>query len=321
MVFKLFGLSVVISILILSISPVQDDDRRRAFQVKDITGDELPVRNSSNIIINSDLANKEPVLMYSDSIIQITDVYTGESTLYDLQSNGVPQHCWQDPLSRDNIHAVLTWNQTPGIPAVNRRTKYIKSDDRGVTWISLGEIPSGASAGFPAIYGMNDGRIIIANHSVPTGTFVRTHIFVEVAAGTGTFTTCDPGTDPVFQKLWPRLVTTNNNQVVFGASGGASGDTIFYTNRLITTCTFSGWIGHSEVNNAGQYIFDRGSDGRIGLAFLRNDFNPANQGDVMFKESTDNGLTWTQPVLVYDAILGPEFFGALRGIDLVYQGN
>ncbi|MGH2575604.1 MAG: hypothetical protein ACRDFC_07885, partial [Ignavibacteria bacterium] len=318
----LFPFISVLILFILSFTIIQENDRlNKKYPIVNITGDEPPT-NSEGIIINTNSLNNEPKFTYSDSIVSITDVFTGEASLYDLQSNAVPQHIWQNPSIPNNIHLVFMWNQTPGIPAANRRTKYVVSKDRGATWTSLGEVPSGVSSGFPTCYGFNDGRIVIANHSAPSG-ISRCFLFIEIAPGTGYFITCDPGSSPTLQKLWPRLVTTNNNKIVVGVSLNTGDDTIFYTNTLtnISSCTFSGWVGHTEVTNAEQYAFDRAANGTIGLAFIRNDFIPANQGDVMFISSTNEGLTWSAPTVVFDATPGSEFFGALRGIDLVYQVN
>ncbi len=67
----------------------------------------------------------------------------------------------------------------------------------------------------------------------------------------------------------------------------------------------------------------RAANGTIGLAYItRNDLVPANGGDVKFMESTNDGVTWSSPITVYDAQPNPlGFLGALRGIDLVYSGN
>ncbi|MGH2574571.1 MAG: hypothetical protein ACRDFC_02610, partial [Ignavibacteria bacterium] len=135
-IFAAFGLIVCIALSFTSNSGM---DKRRPHPIITISGDEpTPVVDGRNITIYPNAVINEPTLTYSDSVISITDVATGEASIYDLQSNGVTQHCWQDPAAPDIIHLVFMWNQTPGWPASARRTKYLVSNDRGATWTPLG---------------------------------------------------------------------------------------------------------------------------------------------------------------------------------------
>ncbi|MGH2575421.1 MAG: hypothetical protein ACRDFC_06955, partial [Ignavibacteria bacterium] len=207
----------VLILLILSFTINQEAGRlNKKYPIVNITGDEVMLISKNDGLNNGMFNQTEPPLMYSDSVVQITDVFTGMRTLYDLQSNSIPQHIWQDPNNPDRIHLCFMWCLTPGFGcSFSRRTSYILSTDRGSTWTSL-EVPLGASAGYPACYGLDDGRIVITNHSSPTGT-ARCHVFIEVAQGTGSFTTFDPGTTTP-ERIWPRLTTTSTNKVVFVAS-------------------------------------------------------------------------------------------------------
>lgn len=295
-----------------------------------ITGFETPVvRNAP--VINADANNFAPIY-YSDSVLSSVDVRTGPQTIYDLQSNGVPQQIWQDPNTPENIHAVYTVNLTPGWPAADRRVYYMFSSDFGVTWNDLGPNPTTGTNGFGFVDGLSDGSAIIGGHTDNGGAPTRVQVFADVAPGAGTFTRLDPGPNPFnsLQNIWGRVKATSNitnatKYVVIGSINTGGADTVASINRSLslTSSSYSGWTRYPDINNAETYSFARGSDGRIGIAYVQNDFsNAAYNGDVRYTFTTDDGNTWAAPVTIWDA---PPYvdgvFGCLRGVTLTYIGT
>ncbi len=258
-------------------------------------------------------------------MIQIFDVFTGVTTLYDMASNGVPQHIVQ--FYKDTIQLVFMQNNTPGLPSSDRRCLYLASTNTGQNWSDLGNITGNVTSGFPVISQFSDGRAVIGLHAALGSLGAHTIIAHDLAPLVGVFITCDPGLLPGSNLgVWSRLVTTPNNKVIFMASiNSATANPAVYINTLTNpnNCIFSGWMPYPDIDNAEQYALARASNGTIGLAYItRNDIVPSNGGDVKFMESTNDGLTWSSPLTIWNAQPDPiEFLGALRGIDLVYSGN
>ena len=319
--------------LVMNFSYKKDGDKKTALYPKTVvSGDETPTP-SGLPVVNFDNNNFEPIY-YSDSVISIVDVRTGPESIYDLQSNGVPQQVWQDPSNPGNIHATFMVNLTPGWPSADRRCYYMFSSDFGATWNDYGPNPATGSNGFCVCSGTSDGSALIGGHSAftgPGGSVVRAQFFADVAPGAGTFTQLDPNINPFnsLQNIWVRVMPTssitNTNKFVVMASINATADTVASDNRSLslTTSSYTGWRRQEEVNNAETYSFGRGSDGRIGLAYVWNDNTIATRnGFARFMESTDDGNTWSTPISIYTPTPYLDgVYGVLRGITLTYVGT
>jgi hypothetical protein len=320
--------ALIISIIFSFTTNSNKSDRYKAYPIVNVVGNEPRNPNSKMFTGDVDAINySEPkVLNFSDSISQITDTYMGITTLHDLQSNACTQYLVQ--WYKDTLHAVYMYNMTPGIPGAQRRTIYLTSTDAGATWDNLGEVPSGVHSGYAAIILLNDGRAVIGNHNETNALGAHSTIFHDLLPLGGTFTNCDPGggLPGVTTRVWVRLTRSLSNKVsfvsAFNPTGGA--DTTTYTNALtnISNCTFSGWSGKPQMDNAEQYAIATAANGTIGLAYVTNGFTPSLGADIHYISSTDEGLTWSAPTVVFDCVPNPDdFLGGLRGIDLVFVGN
>jgi hypothetical protein len=317
-----FFVSVLILGFVLSFTNKPDNHRNNQQQPLIVVSGDEP-RNLNSVLYTGDInnINGEPFTnIYSDSIVQITDVYTGVSSLYDLQSNAVTQHLVQ--WYKDTIHAVFMQNNTSGLPVAQRRCLYLVSTNAGATWTNLGEVTG--ESGFPAVDVFSDGRAIVGCHPNLGGTHVV--LFKDLLPLIGSFTACDPGGGAGTTRVWPRFAVTPSNKVVFAGAYNPTGgaDTVTWLNSLTNevNCTFSGWVVRPQMDNAEQYSFARAANGSIGLAYITNDFQPANGGDVHYMTTTNEGITWSTPTVVYDATPNPDqFLGANRSVDLVYVGN
>lgn len=270
----------------------------------------------------SGLSDKEQ----SDSYVSFTFGNTGCTTIYDLCSNGTPVVIWQDPTALDNIHTVfMTAPIGDGTSFPNRRSKYYFSSDRGTTWTYMTDVPVGIKSGFPSIGGFSDGAVLISNHSTDGGTISRCCAYKDAFAGTGSFTHLYPPTYAV--NSWPRVISTSGlsiaNKFLMLVS---EQDSVLYnkcTSLGSTPGTWTGW-NFTQGGSAETYAVGRGSDGRIGIAFINNNtLYPSSYGDVWFIESTNNGTTFTPPLKIFDANFGTggDSLGGLRGISIVYGGN
>lgn len=263
-----------------------------------------------------------------------SDFWTGVSEVtlstlrnyYELESNGTPVQIWQDPINPNNIHAAYTFSTEPSGWS-DRTVQYFYSSDKGVTWNLIGNVPATGRAGFGTISGLSTGAALIATHTPVGATAVRTQIFVDAFPGLGSFANLDPGGTEDSKYIWPRVVGTQNtslaNKFVFINSTNSTAFDSSFVNAG-TSITSSAFTGYKPLGGetAETYAIARGSDGRIGIAYLAPGTNdPSVFGDVFFKESTDNGSTFGAATKIYDANIDADSLGMLRGLSLVYQGT
>jgi len=259
-----------------------------------------------------------------DASWTFTYVMTEGASIYDLQSNGSTVQIWQDPATPDNIHATMMTAPFDDLTFTNRRSKYFFSSDRGTTWAYVGEAGN-VRTGFCFITGSSEGNALIGNHGANGGGVTRTQFYYDALPGLGSFTLLDPPAVSSNGYIWPRGVFTTSitNPVKFVFAGSISGqDSTFrsYSNSL-SASNFGPWSAFN-ADQAETYAFARGSDGRIGLAYIANNvWNPADYGDVFFVESTNDGVSWTSPLKIFHANFNTDSLGAIRGINMVYQGT
>lgn len=259
---------------------------------------------------------------FNDSPNETIITYLGATTIYDLVSNGSAVTIWQDPALLDNIHAVCVSSPLNDTLFANRKAKYYLSTDRGATWYFIADVPT-VKSGFPTITGMSDGSALIANHNQDGGGLQRTQVYKDAAAGLGSFTRLNPPNGNGY--LWPRVITTTNLSLANKFLVIASADTTRYNVCTNLNATPGSWLGWQSIPNAEQnesYALARGTDGRLGIAYLNdNNFYPANYGDVYFIESTNNGTSFSSPLKIFDANFSTDSLAGFRGISMVYATN
>ena len=280
-----------------------------------------------NIRPMSNITSSVPIISINnqiDFISQITYTPTHGQSIYDLQSNGCAVQLWQNHLYPDQIHAVYMASPYNDYSFVNRRSKYYYSSNRGTSWNFITDVPISVKSGFVTVTGMSDGNILVANHSNFGSDPTRTQVFKDIFPGLGSFINFDPGTgghNP--PPLWPRVIATSNimNTNKFIVIASSQSDSAFY--NIYATSGFTGWMGYNATN-AENYAIARGSDGRIGIAYVINEIIfPADAGNVYFMESTNDGTTFCTPLKIFNANFSStgDSLGALRAVSLVYQNN
>lgn len=243
------------------------------------------------------------------------------SSYYDHQSNGSPNQIWQDPWNPENVHtAVMVLPVFGG----TRSVYYIPSTDKGLTWTNFGSIDN-AESGYPSINGFSDGSAIITMQTTAGGISVaRSQVFTDIGPVFGSFSRFDPGLSGASSLIWGRLLATQNisnpkKWILTASQNAPDGEAYTITQSdLIPPGAFSQWQSY-PANNSEQYCLAIGADGRIGNAYIAR--GAADLGDVMFRESFDQGLTWTVPVKIFDANLARDTLSAFGGISMVYLGN
>ena len=234
---------------------------------------------------------------------------------YTLQSNGSPQQLWIDPQNSEFLHAVFINSQFKTYWP-DRTCLYFGSSDFGQNWFEFGSVPDTSRSGFPAISGTNDGAAIIVNHSNYFGTPTRTGLYIDNSSFEYNFAAFDPGTSgsPV-SVMYPKFIVTEDGNILITAIS----DSLLLNYFDIATSTFSGWnaLGTSYSD---AYSFSVSDGGKIGFTFISG--QGIDEGDVIYLESTDNGLTWGQQIKIFDCPAEQGIaVGALRGISLNFYGE
>ncbi|MFA5012677.1 MAG: T9SS type A sorting domain-containing protein [Ignavibacteria bacterium] len=258
-------------------------------------------------------------------------VFTGRQTVLDYPSNSSPIQVWQDPLEPNNIHAVTMYND--GGLTGTRLTSYIFSSDRGATWTIICDVPS-VRSGFSTIDGFSDGTALVTTHTADpevATTYTRSMAYKDLAPGAGSFTRFTPPGLNLY--IWGRIIPTKDltqtNKFVLISSLNGSGDSAFMTRCTdvsSTPGTWTNWNYMPNTNNAEKHPMARGTDGRIGLAYMGVDTS----ANVWFMESTDNGATFSAPLMIYqwtptwhvydtDSIFAD--YGPWTSLDIAYKGN
>ena len=245
-------------------------------------------------------------------------VLPGVFTIYDLQSNGVVQQIWQNPLSPAFIHAVVMYSTVPGF--ATRSCAYFFSFDYGLSWNYITDVPSGNfRSGFPSISGFVNGNAVIACHDNSQST-VYSNLYYDIIPGAGLFTRLVPGI-PASQGLpiWPMVTTLPDNTIFFAAS--VNGLIESYTNKATNISPPGMFSGYQLYNGdqAGGYAVGTAPNGSIGHAYIGSDV--AEPNDVFYRSSADGGLTFSNPVKIWDWNLNTDSIGCLRGVSLVFDNN
>ncbi len=281
-----------------------------------ITGEETPDMNGIEIVETSGTHVFGPVQnsQLTWDVHNITDAKTG----YDLQSNGSTQQVWVDLNNPDFLHAVFT-NSQESVTWGDRTCLYFGSTDAGVSWFELGPVPNTTRCGFPAVYGDANGSAVITNHNAVFTTTIAT-VMIDNSPFEYNFTNYDPSPQPVDgAAIWPRH-TVSNGKVIMAAS--QNGPDSFFVNVLDPSVpSFLGYLG-IDGEQAEQYAFAVSDGGIVGLAYNGQPTN-SQDGDVYYIESTDDGMTWSPPTLVWARDHGSDTtMGAIRGVALnFYEEN
>ncbi|MFZ1322578.1 MAG: T9SS type A sorting domain-containing protein [Ignavibacteria bacterium] len=230
----------------------------------------------------------------------------GVFTYYDLQSNAVPNQIWHDTFIPSQLHAVFM--VSPDTNLINRYTAYLYSNDFGQIWQRLDNVPPSRS-GFPSISGFTNGAAVIANHNNTNSTNVRSKIYYDAGPGFSVFTELDPGIAPnSVASLFPRVLGINSDKILMAVMGN-----IVYSNN--------GIINWSNADNDGAetYAISQSPSGIIGHTYIG--FNPTILYDAFYRSSTDEGLTWSVPLKIWDWNNNSDSLGVFRGISMVFGNN
>jgi hypothetical protein len=311
----------LILVLLTFLSASVFSQSNKSYKYKPIEGSETGKAYINSQQPNSSLNEENKKHHKTEGGLTVNFSAFGLTSYYDHQSNGSSNQIWQDPDNAEFVHSSVTYLPVFG---GTRVCNYVLSTDRGATWTNFGSIDVSQS-GFPSIYGLSDGSAIVTMQTTAGEVAqTRSQVFTDLGPGFGSWSRFDPGLSGANSLIWGRIIATQEIsrpvKWVLAASQNLSGgeaSTITQSN-LYPPGIFSQWQNY-PANNSEQYCLARGEDGRIGNAYIAH--GAADLGDVMLRESFDDGLTWTVPVKIFDANLARDTLSAFGGISMVYLAN
>jgi hypothetical protein len=316
--------ALLIAVLLMGFVTTHAQNRRSIVQ-PDIKVSGLEVGQPSQNT-NTQVFESEPISfgkVNSNTLNWTVNSINTDGSGYDLQSNASTQEVWYDLNNPGYLHAVFTWSAVDDNVWADRTCLYYGSNDNGTTWFELGGVPVNNSgvgrSGFPSIVGTSTGAAVISDHNnaLPLTT-TRSTIFIDNSPFEYNFTNYDPGTTPAAQgeAIWPILGINANDDIILASS--INGGDSFYVNTL-SGGVYTGWQIYNG-STAETYSLNVSDGGKVGLAYCggTNDLY-----DVKYQESTDNGLTWTTPLKIWDAIDDGTgfYFGCYRGVNVNFYGE
>ncbi|MBN8586418.1 MAG: T9SS type A sorting domain-containing protein [Ignavibacteria bacterium] len=244
----------------------------------------------------------------------ITEVNVNGRTVYDMQSLGSTHMLEVNPSNPLEMHACFLVSTDPPPAYTNRNVRYFYTSNGGTSWDYIGEVAQ-TRAGFPSLTFTNDSRAVILTSSSDNGS-LRTLVYVDVFAGAGTWTTLDPGLANSIVPLNPvGIIRNTNNHLFFTCSPFKNSCTNFNPPG-----TFSGYTNIDSFSSPIMSAIDVTPD-KIGIAFITSMQTNVAPGSVKFIESSNSGLSWSEPVTIWAANYNTDSLAALRGIDCSYYGE
>jgi hypothetical protein len=293
-----------------------------------VTGEEQPDLSSNPILNVTKGYTFAPV--YSGGLT--FDIHAIDPTIatgYDFQTNNAAQSIWMDANNPDFLHAAFTVSQqTSGWS--DRTCYYYGSTDAGVNWFQLGQVPvyispTDGRSGFAVVYGTSTGAAVIANHNNTGGGEVRSKVYIDAGPFEYNFTEYDPDPIPweVNSPIWTRMVVDQSDNVIFIASqsttSGAADSS--FTNVLVGS-VYDGWNTYNGHQAEAYAIAISESGAKLGMIYEGQGLT-GQYSDILYRESTDGGLSWSTPLMIWDADQSnPDSIVATwRGMDLEFLGE
>jgi hypothetical protein len=256
---------------------------------------------------------QNPHLIYNENLAASITQISPLRNYYDYQSHGTPLQIYVQVASPDNIHAIYTYSsQASGW--TDRTVQYFTSIDRGASWSFAGNVPSTGRSGFGYLSFITSGVAAIAcNVDTPTP---QTNFFVDAFPGLGSFAQLQPGSGAGLNaRLTPTYAPFLPNKFVFISSK----DSLKYgAGRSITNNDFTP-IKSLGISSSDSYAIASSGNGNEGIAYI--DYSSSNFGDVYFTESTDDGISFSTPIKIFDADFTTDSLAGFKGISIIYKNN
>ncbi len=223
-------------------------------------------------------------------------------TYYDIQSNGSSFMIEQNPANPQLIHAIFLVSTDPGPGYINRKARYFYTTNGGSSWEYIGTVSNTRSGVSPVLQVTNDNRAIVCTNSNDGGGAQRFQLFVDFAPGVGSWSVLDPPGNYIGGNS---AIDLSSNKLFFNVYG--------YANVCTSLNSPGTFVGYSPIPDANNSTAVGVGTGKTGIAYITS-------GSVKLIETTNGGVDWSLPQNIWNW-RASDSTGALRGIDMVYNGT
>jgi hypothetical protein len=267
----------------------------------------------------------KPLTAPDPSTLSLVGNSTTITGFWDFQINGGACEMIRVNPANGKIHAIMMIAEDSLNQSTSRRTAYAMSTNNGTNWNNFNNlrVPDRRS-GYPFLdlgQGAIAGGVIIANHSVTTGTILQSTAFVDFPEGGGAFSEISPpplieptGAD---EPVWPAVAGGLDGSIIM-APGRLTANTSHIT-RTSDYISWSPWLQFpgSDQGSARNVVVSNGT-GRVAVVQQAT--------FVSMLESTDNGASWpATPLTVFPLsyTVGSDTtqYTTSNSDDAVYNGN
>jgi hypothetical protein len=241
----------------------------------------------------------KPLAAPDPSTLSLVGTSTTITGFWDFQINGGACEMIRVNPANGNIHAIMMIAEDSLDQSNSRRTAYAMSTNNGTTWNNFNNlrVPDRRS-GYPFLdlgQGPIAGGVIIANHSVITGTILQSTAFIDFPEGGGAFAEIGPpplieasGAD---EPVWPAITGALDGSLIM-APGRLTANTSHIT-RTADYVTWSPWLQFPgpDQGSARNVVVSNGTS-RVAVVQQAT--------YVSMLESANNGASWpSTPVTVF----------------------
>ncbi len=268
--------------------------------------------------------------------------YQGGVTKYDYQQNGAMGNRIMVDGDGD-AHICWMHSATDGFTDRDIYYNVWEAASEDFIWADGVKASGTPKSGYTTMGLLSTGEAVVAcHHQVGTANEYGSVVMIDAAPKVGSFTAPIRVAENIPEEpIWPHMVIDNDDVIhvtghvwMSATPTPTNGDELYYSRSTDGGVSFSNW--ESLASDAGSDVAMAVSpSGKIAIAWV-NAFpisgtdKRATHGNVTYRESTNNGQTWSSPVEVTDGFYGDEqpnsrdtiTLGAITtSIDCCYDGN
>ncbi|MBN2378287.1 hypothetical protein JXM67_00585 [candidate division WOR-3 bacterium] len=238
-------------------------------------------------------------------------------TTYDHQQNGAQgNRVVPFPFNNDTcVHVCWTYSADENEDHPNRAVYWnVWSNNASKVYSPTGVKANQNRAGYTTMGILPDGRAVVAFHELLSSSITSdpvSKIAVEAAPGFRVFNSPVQVSQNKFNgdwPIWPHIVIGSDGVIhVVSCNQDTSSKAVCYSRSTNQGGSYSEWVQISDYEGAdvGVAVSDDGS--KIAIAWVRALLDNFALGHVMYRESTDGGLTWGDPVNITEGYYPADF--------------
>ncbi|MBD3285695.1 hypothetical protein GF359_04500 [candidate division WOR-3 bacterium] len=244
------------------------------------------------------------VMAYPEASNNFNILYKAGVTTYDQQQNTVQGNRVVPYPQDDDTCVHVCWTYSPDEEAAhpNRAIHWNVWSEKTMGFTDPTPKVSGAfKAGYTTMGLLSDGRAVVAFHQRTGGDQYYSHVAVEAAPGFRTFNLPVAVSLNSFEgdyPIWPHIVIGLNDVIhVVASNHEADYPGVAYSRSTDEGGSFSEWVKVSDYAGADVGVACSPDGEKVCVTWTEELIeDKMSSGNVMYRESTDGGLTWGDPV-------------------------